>query len=38
MAEEIDLGYEHLPPDDLEAIALCLRSLPPIRHEVEKKK
>jgi mono/diheme cytochrome c family protein len=38
MAEEIELGYEHLPAADLEAIALYLRSLPPIRHEVEKKK
>jgi len=38
MAEEIELGTEHLPPEDLEAIALYLRSLPPIRNQVEKRK
>ena len=38
MAEEIELGYEHLPAGDLEAIALYLRSLSPIHHEVAKKK
>ena len=38
MAEETELGYEHLAPADLESIAIYLRSLPPIHHPVEKKK
>lgn len=37
MAEVIEQGYQHLGPDDLEAIAVYLRDLPPIRHEVKKK-
>jgi len=38
MGEEIDLGYQHLPAEDLEAIAAYLLSLPPIRHQIEKKR
>ncbi len=34
MAEMIDNGFKHLTDDDLRAIAVYLRSLPPIRNEV----
>ncbi len=35
MAEVIDSGIGHLPPEDLEAIAVYILSLPPIRHAVD---
>ena len=38
MAEEIELGYGHLPQADVEAVATYLLSLPPIAHRVEKKR
>ncbi|MEE8242240.1 MAG: cytochrome c [candidate division NC10 bacterium] len=34
MAEMIDNGFKHLSDDDLRAIAVYLRSLPPVRNEV----
>jgi hypothetical protein len=33
----IDNGYKHLPEADLRAMAVYLRSLPPLRHKVVKK-
>jgi mono/diheme cytochrome c family protein len=36
MAEAIDHGYKDLPADDLESIAIYLRDLPPIHHEIKK--
>jgi mono/diheme cytochrome c family protein len=38
MAEEIELGSEHLPVADLEAIATYLRGLPAIHNRVDTKK
>jgi mono/diheme cytochrome c family protein len=35
MAEMIDNGFKHLSDDDLRAIAVYLRSLPPVRNDVE---
>ena len=37
MSVVIDNGYKHLPEADLRAMAVYLRSLPPIRHKVVKK-
>jgi mono/diheme cytochrome c family protein len=37
MSVVIDNGYKHLPEADLRAIAVYLRSLPPVRHKVVKK-
>jgi mono/diheme cytochrome c family protein len=37
MSVVIENGYKHLPEADLRAIAVYLRSLPPIRHKVVKK-
>ncbi len=37
MSVVIENGYKHLPETDLRAIAVYLRSLPPIRHKVVKK-
>jgi mono/diheme cytochrome c family protein len=37
MSVMIDNGYKHLPEADLRAIAVYLRSLPPIRNKVVKK-
>jgi mono/diheme cytochrome c family protein len=37
MAEVIDKGYKHLSESDLKAIAVYLKSLPPIENEVKKK-
>jgi len=37
MSVVIDNGYKHLPEADLRAIAVYLRSLPPIRNKVTKK-
>ncbi len=34
MKEVIDHGYQHLPPADLEAIAIHLESVPPIRNRL----
>ena len=34
MAEAIDDGYSHLPPEDLKAMAEYLASLPPIKNLV----
>src|SRR5690606_28607526 len=34
MAEVIEHGYQHMPPQDLEAIAVYLESVPPIRNEL----
>ena len=36
MAEVIEHGYSHLPKNDLEAIAVYLRSLTPIEHELRR--
>jgi mono/diheme cytochrome c family protein len=36
MAEVIDKGYKHLSEADLKALAVYLKSLPPIENEVEK--
>ena len=38
MAEFIDDGLSHLTQSDLQAIAEYIRSLPPIEHEIQKKK
>lgn len=38
MAESIEHGYKDLRSDDLEAIAVYLRDLPPIRHDVKKQR
>jgi mono/diheme cytochrome c family protein len=38
MAEEIDHGYKDLASEDLESIAIYLRDLPPVRHQVTKSK
>jgi mono/diheme cytochrome c family protein len=35
MSELIETGYTHLSEDDLAAIAVYIRSLPPIHHKVE---
>ena len=35
MSELIETGYSNLTEDDLEAIAVYIRSLPPIHHKVE---
>jgi hypothetical protein len=35
MAEVIDKGYRHLEESDLKAIAVYLKSLPPIENEVK---
>ena len=37
MSVVIDNGYKHLPEADLRAIAVYLRSLPPIHNKVVKK-
>jgi mono/diheme cytochrome c family protein len=37
MAEIVEHGYKHLEESDLKAIAVYLKSLPPIRNEVKKK-
>jgi mono/diheme cytochrome c family protein len=37
MAEAIELGYSHLKESDLKAIAVYLKSLPPIENEVKAK-
>jgi hypothetical protein len=37
MSVVIDNGYKHLPEADLRAIAVYLRSLPPIPNKVVKK-
>jgi mono/diheme cytochrome c family protein len=37
MAEIVEHGYKHLEESDLKAIAVYLKSLPPLRNEVKKK-
>lgn len=38
MSELIETGYSHLSEDDLRAVAVYIRSLPPIHHKVEPRK